>query len=233
MLEGTARLSLCLLGDSWDSDMSDPYLRLAGSLTFEKEREDGWIIKPLLLPRLHLPSGFYQEYPWGSVLIQEESQAWMASVCLPPLMRVFGLICLYQIIFVNSMSTTPLSPLSALQGSLELQFPVSHFCQLKVLTGHLEGRKVSVSAGSWGQTLWKYDRHMICSGFRPPPGNPLLWCCRQLGLLSAVLLGSTHSWFHESATVSILFLQLFKSLCKLLTIFSLEYRRVSPLAREP
>ena len=57
-----------------------------------------------------------------------ESQAWMASACLPPLMRVFGLICSYQTIFVNLMSSLPLSPLSALQGGLELQFPASHFC---------------------------------------------------------------------------------------------------------
>lgn len=66
-------------------------------------------------------------------------------------------------------------------------------CQLKALTGHLEGRKVSVSVGSCQQTPWMYDRHTIYSGFRPPPENQLLWCCRQLGLLSAVLLGPTHS----------------------------------------
>ena len=102
-----------------------------------------------------------------------------------------------------------------------------------MLTGHLEGRKVSVSVGSCEQTLWTSDRHMICCGFWPPRESQLLWCCRQLGLLSAVLLGSTHSWFHEPVTVSILFLQIFKSLCKLLTLFSLEYRRASSLAREP
>ena len=61
---GLWRVSLCLralLGwakiacVAWEIRVSDPYLRLPGSLTFEKEREDGWIIKPLCLPRLHLP----------------------------------------------------------------------------------------------------------------------------------------------------------------------------------
>ena len=53
----------------------------------------------------------------------------LAGTCVPSTLdEVFGLICSYQTILVNSMSSTPLSPLSALQGSLELQFPVSHFC---------------------------------------------------------------------------------------------------------
>lgn len=92
---------------------------------------------------------------------------------------------------MSSVSLSLLSPVW--QASLGLRFLLSHsgmpLGQSLLIKGtrrtfERQKRSQCLSWPLWTDA-WTYGRHMICRSLQLSLENHLLWCCRQLGLLSA------------------------------------------------